>query len=263
MIQINRGRRTLTCIALTALLLSVVAVGPAEAGTIWIEWDRSPDPTVVGYRVSVGTSPGVYTQTFDVGFTTSFVYQAPETRLYYLAVASYAAGPQVGPLSAPVSAYSVGAAPVSPAFQAPDARSFYESLWRNVAAGGLLSGVATTSRWRRARTPLFFIEDGQRIGVVTSNVVQPQPVLVSDDPDVQLTQVLPDADFASNGLIYVGETGTSRDGGRELRIVRYRVDQRQAVEPALVATVPLPAVGEALFSITSSGELSVRLTPVR
>jgi hypothetical protein len=263
--QTNRGRRTLTCVALSALLLSVVAVGTVDAGTIWIEWDRSADPTVAGYRVSVGTEPGVYAQTFDVGQATSFIYQAPDARRYYLAVASYADGPLVGPLSEPVSAFPVGAAPIAAAFEPPDARSFYESLWRDIAAaplaGGLSRGAATTSRWRRATT-LFFIEDGQRIGVITSNVVQPQPVLVSDDPDVRLTQVVPDADFASTGLIYVGETGPSRDGGRELRIVRYRIDQNRAVEPDLVATVRLPAVGEAHFSITPDGELSVRLAPL-
>jgi hypothetical protein len=263
--ETNRWRRALTCVALSALLLSVAAVGTVDAGTIWIQWDRSPDPAVAGYRVSVGTEPGVYTETFDVGQAATFMYQAPDARVYYLAVASYTAGPLVGPLSEPVSALPADLAPIAAAFAPSDAHSFYEFLWRNVAAapaaGGLSSGAATTSRWRRART-LFFIEDGQRIGVITSNVLQPQPVLVSDDPDVQLTQVLPDADFASTGLIYVGETGPSRDGGRELRIVRYRVDQNRAVEPDLVATVLLPAVGEALFSITSSGELSVRLMPV-
>ena len=76
----------------------------ADAGTVWIEWDSSPDPAVVGYRVSVGIAPGVYTESFDVGPATSFVYQArDDSRIYYLAVASYAAGPLVGPPSVPVS----------------------------------------------------------------------------------------------------------------------------------------------------------------
>jgi hypothetical protein len=229
--------------------------------------------------VYVGTSPDDYSQTFDVGDATSFVYQAPDSRLYYLAVASYAEGPDVGPMSDPVSGYPVDGFVVSPAFeapQAPDTQSFYENLWRNIApaatAGGLSRGSSLASRWRPARASitspaassndrLFFIEDGQRIGLIASHVLQPRPVLVSDDPDVRLTQVIPDPDFASTGSIYVGETGASRDGERELRVVRYRVDDNQAVEPALVATVLLPAVGEPVFSISMDGELSVRLTP--
>jgi hypothetical protein len=81
------------CAILIALVTSLGITQAAYGGTITIEWDRSPDPTVAGYRVSVGTAPGAYTETFDVGSATSFVYQAQDTRLYYLAVASYAEGP--------------------------------------------------------------------------------------------------------------------------------------------------------------------------
>jgi hypothetical protein len=118
---------------LIALFITLSFADPARAGAIWLEWDRSPDPSVIGYRVSVGSSPGVYTQTFDVGSTTSFIYQAPESRLYYLAVASYAAGPRIGPLSPPITAVPLNP-PAGPGPSFPDAHSFYGALWRDVAA---------------------------------------------------------------------------------------------------------------------------------
>ena len=100
-----RRAAPLLCAILIALFVVGVSATAANAGALWIEWDRSPDPRVVGYRVSIGTSPGAYTATFDVGSATSFVYLAADERLYYVAVASYAAGRVVGPLSAPVSGY--------------------------------------------------------------------------------------------------------------------------------------------------------------
>ena len=123
------------CAFLIAVLVSIASAGAAQAGVIRIDWDRSSDPGVVGYRVSVGTAPGVYFQTFDVGSATSFTYQAPENREYYLAVASYAAGQVVGPLSAAVSAtpYDLGSAPGD----SPEAFSFFQSLWRAIGAAGL------------------------------------------------------------------------------------------------------------------------------
>jgi hypothetical protein len=124
------------CAIAIALLVSLALPATAHAGFISIEWDPSPDPAVVGYRVSVGSAPGVYTQTFDVGRTTYFVYEASESRQYYLAVASYAAG-RTGPNSAPLAAFPIGPPSgggiTETAFT--DARAFYEALWRHTAAG--------------------------------------------------------------------------------------------------------------------------------
>ena len=129
MISRTRPRRTAPlCALLIALVIDAASAATANAGTIAIEWDPSPDPSVVGYRVSVGTSPGVYTETFDVGSATSFSYQATGNGTYFLAVASYAEGPSVGPLSDPVSALVSGPPPGG------DARAFYGALWRDTAA---------------------------------------------------------------------------------------------------------------------------------
>jgi hypothetical protein len=86
-----------------AVVLSVVFAVSADAATVTIAWDPSPDQTVIGYQVYVGTTSGSYTETFDVGLATSFSYSPSDASVYYFAVASYSAGPLLGPLSSEVS----------------------------------------------------------------------------------------------------------------------------------------------------------------
>jgi hypothetical protein len=240
--QRSQQRRTAPATLCALLIASFVlfTAGAAHAGSITIEWDRSVDPEVIGYQVSVGTTPGVYTETFDVGPATSFVYEASDSRVYYLAVASYAAGRRVGPLSPPVSA-------------AADARAFFESLWRNsaapVGAGLRFNGAEPESVIPRV------LKTGERTSVpatvcwITShrlpgsqNHHPPQrgdhvaccqrrwPAVLhrgtsADCPDrlrrpaaaagsrprsaaVHFDQVQLDSSFVTSGLLYVGETET-------------------------------------------------------
>ncbi len=288
--QFRRPAPTL-CAILIAFVTGFGTPQAADAATIAIEWDRSPDPTVIGYQVSVGTAPGVYTETFDVGPATSFAYQAQDSRVYYLAVASYAAGPRVGPLSAAVAS-------VSP----QDARSFYETLWRGSATasargpaagralavgipgrpvgdivatpvpstvcwtvvGGCLSvrivtrrSAEITSLAASADNRLFFIEGGRRIGVVASGVVQPRPVLVSNSTSVYFEQVNLDPAFAITGLVYVGETETYADGHREFRVVQYRVVKNRAGARTVVNAVRLPISRRPTFTVSSGGYVFV------
>jgi hypothetical protein len=81
-------------------LWGTTALGQAPSGRyITLEWDPSPDPTIVGYIVYVGTAPRRYTESYVVRSRTYFVYPnaVPEQR-YYFAVAAYAGGPLMGPL---------------------------------------------------------------------------------------------------------------------------------------------------------------------
>jgi hypothetical protein len=290
--QRRTARATLCALLIASSVLFTAAA--AHAGSIAIEWDRSADPEVIGYQVSVGTTPGVYTQTFDVGSATSFVYEASDSRVYYLAVASYAAGPRVGPLSPPVSVDPFGA----PA----DARTLYVSLWRNSAAPGSAGlrfngaepesvirrvlktgerpGVPATICWtpatdclgvttiiRRsaeitslaasADDRLFFIDGHQRIAVIASGVLQPRPVLVPGSAAVHFDRMQLDPAFETSGLLYVGETETFADGSRVFRVVRYRVVENQAADRTVIAVVSLPFPGRALFSVSSMGHVYV------
>ena len=71
--------------------------GSAEGGGITIAWDSNTEPTLGGYRVYYGTSPGKYRNCVDVGKATESppgVTQYTLTNLvkgkrYYIAVIAY------------------------------------------------------------------------------------------------------------------------------------------------------------------------------
>ena len=121
----SRGWTTPIALAIARLFFS--AVVPASAATVKIAWDPSPDQTVIGYQVYVGTSPGSYSETFDVGLSTSFTYSPRDESVHYFAVAAYAPGPQLGPLSTEVSTGS--RASTAPADNVSQAESYWSSLW--------------------------------------------------------------------------------------------------------------------------------------
>jgi hypothetical protein len=123
-------------IAFAVILLSVIFAVSAEAATVTIAWDPSPDNTVIGYQVYVGTSSRSYTETFDVGLATSFSYSPANGAVYYFAVASYSAGPRVGPLSSEVATAAMpndGTSSTndltSTAYTANGATTYWSSLW--------------------------------------------------------------------------------------------------------------------------------------
>jgi hypothetical protein len=89
---------------LTALFL--VLARPASAGTITVAWDLMTDPDVTGYRVFVGTSPGNYTQTFDVSAEEDFfIFRSAFMGVrYYFAVAAEFEDSRIGARSSEVTA---------------------------------------------------------------------------------------------------------------------------------------------------------------
>ncbi len=76
----------------------------ARTTSFTLAWDANPEPQVAGYFVYIGTSPGVYTTTLNVGRVTAYTFTSalPGTT-YYVSLAAYAAGPLVGPRAADVS----------------------------------------------------------------------------------------------------------------------------------------------------------------
>jgi hypothetical protein len=84
-----------------------VTASTSGPGTLRLTWDAVPDPRVLGYKVYVGTQPGVYTQTFDVGLVTTWTFPSPVAgQQYCFAVSAYIAGNVEGPKSAEVCGYS-------------------------------------------------------------------------------------------------------------------------------------------------------------
>jgi hypothetical protein len=96
-----------TVVTLAALLLTLAASRVAAADTITVAWDPSPDSSVAGYIVYVGTQPGTYSQNFNVGPALSYSFTtAVPGQLYCFAVSAYADGPVEGPRSEEVCGYS-------------------------------------------------------------------------------------------------------------------------------------------------------------
>ena len=90
---------------LYVLLLCGAGVSEATAGVLTLQWDPSPDSSVAGYTVYVGTEPGRYSTAFNVGNQLWFTFQeADPGQSYYFAVAAYSSDSLTGPLSAEVSA---------------------------------------------------------------------------------------------------------------------------------------------------------------
>ena len=89
---------------LYVLLLCGAGVSDATADVLTLQWDPSPDSSVAGYTVFVGTEPGEYSTTVSVGNQLRFVFEdAQPGQLYYFAVAAYRPGNVAGPLSVEVS----------------------------------------------------------------------------------------------------------------------------------------------------------------
>jgi hypothetical protein len=85
----------------------------ASASTsVVLGWDPSPDASVIGYRLYIGTEPGVYSRTIELGPATQAVASdlAWET-LYYFAVTAYDEQLRESDFSGSI-AYQTPAAPV-------------------------------------------------------------------------------------------------------------------------------------------------------
>lgn len=117
-------------------ILFVVFGLPVRAGAqthpVTLAWDPSTD-LVAGYVVYVGTHPEIYSESYDVGTRTSFVY--PKGILgerYYFAVASYETTPAIaGGPSLPISAVIPGA-PTTIVLQPPTVQDSTVRLdWSN------------------------------------------------------------------------------------------------------------------------------------
>jgi hypothetical protein len=65
----------------------LVTAGPLEAATL--SWDRNPEPTVTGYRISYGTQPGARSTTLDVGNVITYALNPPSGQQYFIVVQAF------------------------------------------------------------------------------------------------------------------------------------------------------------------------------
>ncbi|MGC4083754.1 MAG: hypothetical protein QM736_16995 [Vicinamibacterales bacterium] len=78
-------------------MFAIMCAARADAGTLTLTWDPTPEDDVVGYLVSWGTASHTYTETIDVGNQTSFTFAAPDAgTVWYFNVRAYDSAGQVG-----------------------------------------------------------------------------------------------------------------------------------------------------------------------
>src|SRR5687767_10188243 len=91
---------------LAAFVCALVIPLAADADTITLAWDPSPDSTVVGYMV-YAEGPSGYSRSFDAGMNVVFAFnEATAGQRYCFSVAAYASGARVGARSTQVCGYS-------------------------------------------------------------------------------------------------------------------------------------------------------------
>lgn len=105
------------------------------------EWDPNTDPHTAGYRLSIGTSPGVYVAEVDAGAQPRVPLNLPPGNTYYLVVRAYNAAGQFGPPSNEVvfdlSAPSAPGAPTD--FSSSVSGSRATLTWNPPSSGGSAS----------------------------------------------------------------------------------------------------------------------------
>ncbi len=96
---------TTAAACLTVVLLIAAATHPAlTAATVDLSWNANPEPDIAGYRVSYGTTPGIFPNSIQVGkTTTASVTGLAEGATYYFVVAAINQADQQGAASDAVS----------------------------------------------------------------------------------------------------------------------------------------------------------------
>ena len=89
-LRVKPGWRVRTLGILIGLLLLLGVPMAAQADSVSLTWNPNTEPDLAGYKLYMGTSPGSYSQIFDVGHVTSYTVSTlvlGET--YYFALTAY------------------------------------------------------------------------------------------------------------------------------------------------------------------------------
>jgi hypothetical protein len=270
---------------LYALLLCGAGVSEAAAGVLTLQWDPSPEASVAGYTVYVGTEPGHYSTTFNVGNQLRFAFRdAQPGRSYYFAVAAYTSGNMPGPLSKEISARVDGSLVLSnpgdvtsvvgvPA--AVQLRAGASSGVLTYAATGLPYGVAIDAATGRiSGTPgiegLHHVTATVSTGLnlVTESFVWTVTRHQSETPTVIVTMPTHSSSFTtSKTSVLLGGVAADDQG---VAAVHWKIDRagsgRATGTEQWMAAVPLrPGRNEITLTVTdgSSNQSSIRVSIFR
>jgi hypothetical protein len=238
-------RRTAFCVAIVVIAVALLGgTAAAAAATLTVAWDPSPDPSVSGYRVHVRTAGQQAVRVFDAGPATVFVFSAAQPAVTYsFAVAAYTLGGQTSALTGEITAM----VPPDPlAGSLPPAAPVSDTTPQRTSetcAGGpaarcyvvriLASGVGRPTSMAAADDGrLFFVEEKQRIRVVTAGTVLPEPALTSER-GTEITGLMLPKDFARSGQMFLAERRTT-SRGTSMQIARYRNLQNVLGQAAVV-----------------------------
>jgi hypothetical protein len=235
------------------LIFSFVLAGfallaqPASAGTITVGWDLMTDPSVTAYRVYVGTSPKVYTETFDVPADKDFFIfrNAFMGRRYYFAVAAQFDNAKFGPPSLEVSAVgtrTVGGS-LGGGVRVPDSTLASDCgadcfVVTELARGlGEISSVAVAGDGT-----VFAVESARRVVVLRGGA----PLTAFEaEPGAVLRDLALDPQFATTGRVFVSMVRAHDRSSGDLEVVRLRYLAGSLGEPSTIVSGPTVPLGAA------------------
>lgn len=130
---------TLQSVVLSLLAMSVSAGAASAQVRITAAWEPNVDGLTAGYRVAVGTTPGVPLAEIDAGAATSATLPLPPGNIYYVTVRGYSAQGALGP-SSPEAVVDLSGPPGTPSsFQAAINGPSALLQWTPPVTGGLAS----------------------------------------------------------------------------------------------------------------------------
>jgi hypothetical protein len=219
---------------------------PAAAGTITVAWDLMSDADVTGYRVFVGTSSGVYTQTFDVSASSDFFIfrNAFMGVRYYFAVAAEFNNERIGARSGEVSA--VGTRTVGGSLpggaRLPDQAVASECGADCFVVSDVASGLGDVSSIAVAKDgTVFAVEDGRRVVVLRGGAAV---TAFEAEPGTTLRDIALDPQFDATGRTFLSLVRTRTRTTGDLEVLRLRYLSGTLGEPAAIVggiAVPLEA----------------------
>ena len=245
------------------LTASLILTGRADAGTITVAWDPVPEASnVTGYRVHIGTTSNVYTQTFDVPADEHFFIfrNAFMGVRYYFAVSAQFDNSTFSPRSSEVTAVGTrtvgGGLPDGVRVPEPGPVSDCGAdcfVVTDIARGlGEISSLAVANDGT-----VFAIEAGRRVVILRGGAAVPA---YEAEPGTVLRDIALDARYESTGRVFLSLVRPHNRLAGDVEVLRLRHLGGTLGEPSTIAAGPPVPLGAALpLTIADDGVVYVAL----